>query len=72
MARTKGETNFINEMARQHLVTWADAQILGKTPDVKGLEVYVEHAVKKGWLSKKDRQTVTSTGFTTAGAYLRR
>ena len=72
---TKGELNFINEMTRKHLADWADAQLItGELPQskLKGLDPYVEHAVAKGWLSKATPHRVSSKGYQTAGAYLRR
>lgn len=69
---SKGELDFINEMTRKLLVGWAHSQVQGGELDLKGVDPYVNHAIAKGWLSKREPRRVSSTGFKVAGAYLRR
>jgi hypothetical protein len=73
--RTKGEIDFINEKTRALLGEWAHTQVVtGELPpsDLEGLEPYIEHALSKGWLSKKSPHRVSSGGFKVAAAFLRR
>lgn len=69
---TKGYLDFINEKTRDLLVRWAHENATGKPLSLNGLDPYVEHAVNKGWLSKSEPRSVTSDGFKTAAAFLRR
>jgi len=74
MARTKGELAFIDQYTRKLLVKWADICIVkgdltsaGETP-----AVYLEHALEKGWLTKRTPRTLTAKGWSTAAAFLKR
>lgn len=71
--RTKGELDFINEKTRELLCEWAHRQVQG-LPVKFGVSdlVFVEHAITKNWLSKAEPRKVTSSGFKTAAAFLRR
>jgi hypothetical protein len=69
---TKGYLDFINEKTRDLLSQWAHEAVQGKSLNLKGLDSYVEHAVNKGWLTKSEPRSLTSDGFKTAAAFLRR
>lgn len=73
--RTKGELNFIDQYTRKLLVEWGDSCLkhgeilqLQKTPQ----QVYLDHALTKGWVSKKTPHKLTAKGWGTAAAFLRR
>jgi hypothetical protein len=74
MERSKGEQNFIDQMSRKLLVMWADhlirypeGTIPGDTP-----MPYMMHALKKGWLTKREPHRLTAKGFQTAASFLKR
>lgn len=73
--RSKGEQNFIDQMTRKLLVMWADHMV--RHPDgavpLKGVAVaYHNHALKKGWLTKREPHRLTAKGFQTAASFLKR
>lgn len=71
----KAELDFVNEFARRLLVDWANTCIqVGQLPDSfdKPSNVYVEHAIEKGWISKTTPRKLTAKGYSTAASYLRR
>ena len=79
MPRTKAEETFIDQYTRKLLVKWAQQTIaFGKINDptradiAGGVTVYFEHAKAKGWVGKKEPARLTSKGFSTAAAFLRR
>ena len=77
--RTKAEQNFIDQYARKLTVEWAKqtlafGAINEPTPaDIKGgMMLYFDHAIEKGWVSKKAPYKLLSKGFSTAAAFLKR
>lgn len=69
-----GEQDFVAEMARAHLVEWADRQVRRISPVVPSEDqctAYLEHAAVKGWVTSR-HDGVTAAGFKVAAAYLRR
>lgn len=76
---TKAESEFVDQYCRKLTVEWANNQILGmEDPVLMGtpvvchpLRVYLEFALTKGWVSK-DYKKVSSVGFNTARAFLKR
>lgn len=72
----KSEQNFVDEMTRKMLVTWAHRQLHRRSIDpgctiTDDPGIYLEYAIKKGWVSA-DGCRVLSKGFNTAAAFLRR
>lgn len=79
-----GEKTFIDQRTRQLMVSWCDSAIRAKTvPLVRLLDdhdVYIKHAIAKGWLSSKSTEhhhetavyRILSIGWKTATAFLRR
>jgi len=69
------QKKFINEYVRTLLVRWADIEVSGgewymeETESL--IQVYVDYARFKGWVSKK-KNRLTATGFSTAAAFLKR
>jgi hypothetical protein len=75
MPRTKGELAFIDQYTRKLLVDWANVCIQrGDLPDSfeTSSNVYVEHALEKGWLTKRTPRALTAKGWSTAAAFLKR
>jgi hypothetical protein len=69
---SKAETDFINEFTRTRLVKWCAYYLKhGDLPASEQEGVFWEHAMAKGWVSKKDGR-ILSTGFKTAASFLRR
>jgi hypothetical protein len=72
--RSQGELAFIDQMTRKMLVDWAGWCI--KHPDrplpLAEVSVYVEQALRKGWLTKKSPYRLTSKGWSTAASFLKR
>jgi hypothetical protein len=72
MERNAGERDFIAEHTRSLLVRWADHCIReGCLPD-RVPHIYLECAKDKGWLTKGEPHKLTSKGYKTAAAFLRR
>ena len=74
---TQSQTKFINEFTRTLLVHWADVCLqAGELPAAEfGLDSpnpYVQHAFKKGWITKRLPRKVTVGGYSTAAAFLKR
>ena len=75
--RKPAELKFIDQKTRQLLVKWADvcAQT-GTLPEkqfsLDSENIYVQHAFKKGWLTKRLPRRLTAGGFSTAAAFLKR
>ena len=66
------ESAFIYQMTRKLTVAWAAHQVLhGAIPE--GIsEVYLNHALSKGWISKRDHTKLLSSGFKVAASFLKR
>jgi hypothetical protein len=73
--RSKGELAFIEQRTRQLLVEWADRQLregsLGSI-HVTTIQVYVEHALYKGFLTKREPTRLTAKGWSAAASFLKR
>ena len=80
---SEGEKDFLNELTRSLLVSWAAASLATKTigdpllaapnPLVAlAVPLCLEYAVSKGWVSKKEPRRVLSPGHKTAASYQRR
>ena len=72
--RSKGEEAFINQMTRKVMIKWADHCLknpLGSIP-VPGPCPYHNHALAKGWITKKEPRRLTSKGWGVAAAFLKR
>lgn len=81
---TKGEEEFINQMTRKKMVEWCDSALSRDDrtiPREASDTVYLDHAVKKGWLSAaiapsaRDmpmRHRILSTRWDTAARFLKR
>ncbi|MBQ73221.1 MAG: hypothetical protein CMJ67_09995 [Planctomycetaceae bacterium] len=73
--RSKGEENFIDQMTRKLLVLWADHQVRypegGAVPSDTPIP-YQDHALKKGWLTKREPHRLTAKGFQVAASFLKR
>ena len=75
--RTKAEMAFIDQKTRQLMSVWANVCVqTGKLPtDQFGVDSpnpYVQHAFAKGWLTKQEPRRLTSRGWQTAAAFLKR
>ena len=77
--RTKAEENFIDQHTRKMMVEWAKQSIAfgglnEPTPaDIKGgMMVYLDHALAKGWLTKRIPHRATAKGFSVATSFLKR
>lgn len=67
-----GENDFIVEYTRSQLVKWAHHCVTeGCLPD-RIPAIYLEVALKKGWLTKKEPRKLTAKGFKAAASFLRR
>lgn len=79
MERSKGEEAFIDQYTRKMMVEWAKQSIAfgglnEPTPaDIKGgMMVYFDHALSKGWLTKRTPHRLTAKGFQVAASFLKR
>jgi len=74
--RSKAEENFIDQYTRKLMVDWAFHVVRfpdGGVPPVPGANgPYVEHALKKGWLTKRTPHRLTAKGFGVAASFLKR
>lgn len=75
--RTKAEENFIDQYTRSLLVRWGDALIRSTTPAMHPViggadEPYTQHAINKGWVTKREPRRLTSKGWSTAASFLKR
>ena len=73
--RTKGEQNFIDQYTRKLLVEWGDLCLKNGALSDGGWnqhQVYLDHALTKGWVTKKVPHSLTAKGWGTAAAFLRR
>ena len=74
MARSQGEEAFIGEMTRKLMVGWADHLVRNPTDKIPviGPCVYFNHAVTKGWVTKREPYRLTSKGWKAAASFLKR
>ena len=79
MPHTKAEENFIDQYTRKLLVLWAQQTLaFGKINEptradtARGTDLYFEHVRTRGWVGKKEPARLTSKGFSTAAAFLKR
>ena len=80
--RTKAEETFIDQYTRSILVKWGDHLLRpGHHLDVSGYgspshqiheQPYLDHALKKGWVTKKEPRRLTAKGWQTAARFLKR
>ena len=79
MERSKGEQAFIDQYTRKMMVAWAKQSIaFGELnepipADIKGgMMVYFDHALAKGWITKREPHRLTAKGFQVAASFLKR
>jgi len=80
--RTKGEQEFIDQMARSKMVEYCSAAVISGTGTFsiqQGTNPYVEHAVSKKWVALSGAPSggwqgykVLSAGWDTAARFLKR
>jgi len=74
--KSKGEQSFIDQYSRKLMAEeWAcqtveSGQIGLSTSALQ--EACLEHALSKGWLTKREPRRVTAKGFEVAASFLRR
>ncbi len=67
-----GENDFVLEYTRSQLVKWAHHCVTeGCLPD-RIPTIYLDTALGKGWLTKKEPRKLTAKGFKAAASFLRR
>jgi hypothetical protein len=77
MERNQNELAFINWFTRQKMVKWADvcAQA-GELPaeqfKLDSKNIYVQHAFKKGWLTKREPRRLTAAGWKVSTSFLKK
>lgn len=79
--------SFIDQMTRKLLVQWADHEVVCSEAPIRVVSsiagqrravvysapnVYVEHALSKGWITKRAPHRLTAKGFTAAASFLKR
>ena len=79
---SEAEQNFIDQYTRSLTVGWAKFQVatgdnlpLPGSTDALSIELqspYLDHAISRGWISKKSPPKLLATGFTTAAGFLKR
>ena len=74
---SENESKFINEYTRSLLVRWADvcAQAGCLPPEdfrEDSSNIYVQHAFKRGWITKREPRRLTENGWGAAAAFLKR
>lgn len=75
MPRSKAEESFIDQYTRSLTVEWADH--MARYPDGIPLwervaPVYFDHALAKGWITKREPHRLTAKGFQVAASFLKR
>lgn len=75
MPRSKAEESFIDQYTRSLTVEWADH--MARYPDGMPLwervaPVYFDHALAKGWITKREPHRLTAKGFQVAASFLKR
>jgi hypothetical protein len=73
--RSKAEESFIDQYTRSLTVEWADH--MARYPDGIPLwervaPVYFDHALAKGWITKREPHRLTAKGFQVAASFLKR
>lgn len=79
----EGEKDFLDELTRSLLVSWAAASLATKSigdpmlaaPNpliALAVPLCLEHAMSKGWVSRKEPRRVLSAGHKTVASYMRR
>ena len=72
---TKSEAAFLDQMTRKLMVGCADWLLQhpdGEFPPGILPAPYLEHALKRGWVSKRNNQKLTGAGFSVAASFLKR
>lgn len=72
---TKGEMNFVDQFTRRLMVDWANTCIQSGELPLRWFETnhpYSDHALEKGWVGKREPRKLTSKGWATAAAFLKR
>jgi len=75
MERSKGEEAFIDQKTRSLTVEWADHMVRcpGGVPLWERVApVYFDHALAKGWITKREPHRLTAKGFQVAASFLKR
>lgn len=77
--RSKAEESFIDQYARSMTVEWAKQTLAfgsinePSAADLKRrLDIYFNHAVEKGWITKGEPRRLSAKGFSVAAAFLKR
>ena len=72
--RSKAEENFIDQCTRKLLVEWAKQSIAfgGLSEPAGARMIYFDHALAKGWLTKREPHRLTAKGFGVAASFLKR
>ena len=78
---SKAAATFIDQYTRRLLIDWAHHQVTSPEPPeflercgntcAYSHQVYIEHAINKGWVSK-DGKRVLAKGFTVAASAIKR
>ena len=71
------EKLFVHEKTRHHLVEWAASCILNDHIDENFIRhqwgsIYLDYALSKGWVTKREPRKLTAAGFKTAASVLKR
>lgn len=74
--RSKAEEAFIDQYTRRLAVEWADHMVRhpgGCLPmSARIAPVYIDHALAKGWITKREPRRLTAKGFGIAASFLKR
>ena len=73
--RSKAEEAFIDQYTRRLTVEWADHMVRcpGGVPLWERVApVYIDHALAKGWITKREPRRLTAKGFGIAASFLKR
>tara|TARA_Y100000034_G_scaffold99782_1_gene122767 strand:+ start:34 stop:255 length:222 start_codon:yes stop_codon:yes gene_type:complete len=72
--RTKAEETFIDQYTRSILVKWGDHLLRGYDSPSHQIheQPYLDHALKKAWVTKKEPRRLTAKGWQTAASFLKR
>ncbi len=81
--RTKAEETFIDQYTRSILVQWGKRLLQENNgqlrvggvvvePNLIHEQPYLDHALKKGWVTKKEPRRLTAKGWQTAASFLKR
>jgi len=74
LSRPKSQLAFIDQFTRRLTVRWADHEIHTGSPPVLEdySDEYVEFALSKGWLTKREPRRLTAKGWQVATSFLKR